>query len=249
MAGVFLHVMDEPSPPLLFESLEIRRLFAGMLLSHHVLQVNGNPTFDNIITVGLTPGGTSVGTQIIVIDRTKVTTINKTFPLSAGIREISIRGGNGDDVITVDQTYGSFPIKAYILGGAGDDTITGGDENDTIFGGSGDDSVVGGNGNNVLYGGKGNDTLIGGAGNDYLNGGPGEDSLVGGLGNDTLVDFEGPDKMYGGPGRNVFYLPSLQEDRQNDFNKTTDVLHLYTPPSTAAGSSFSILNLIPVFNL
>jgi Ca2+-binding RTX toxin-like protein len=233
------------------EALESRRLFTGTLLTRsHLLEVNGNNTFDDTITVGLAPGGQAVYTSIIVNDRGKLTTFSKTYPLSKGIREVSIRGGAGDDVITIDQTNGSFPIKCLILGAAGDDTITGGDEPDTLFGGSGDDSLDGGGGNDVLYGQKGNDTLIGGPGNDYLNGGPGEDSLVGGDGNDTLVDFEGPDKMYGGPGSNTFYLPSLSEDRQNDYNKATDILHYVTSPSLGSSSSSSIFgDLFPIFNL
>lgn len=61
---------------------------------------------------------------------------------------------------------------------SGDDTITGGANQETLYGYSGDD---------VLTGGKGDDTLVGALGRDTLNGGAGSNSLVGGDGRDTFV--------------------------------------------------------------
>ena len=73
---------------------------------------------------------------------------------------------------------------------------------DTIFGGDGDES-----GPDIAAGGVfGNVTvapgLFGGAGNDYLDGGRGNDFLQGGLGLDTY---------FGGPGNDIF-----------DFDATTE---------------------------
>ncbi len=53
--------------------------------------------------------------------------------------------------------------------------------------GDGDDDISGGNGNDTLYGGVGDDTISGGAGNDRLDGGIGADHMAGGTGNDTYV--------------------------------------------------------------
>lgn len=64
-----------------------------------------------------------------------------------------------------------------MVGGAGDDNLSG-------FVGS--DSLFGGNGNDALYGGTENDYLDGGAGNDTLAGGSGADTLYGGTGMDYL---------------------------------------------------------------
>jgi Ca2+-binding RTX toxin-like protein len=243
-------MMQKPS---FIETLEGRRLFAGFSLNqHHQLNVIGSGNFPNTITVGLTPDGKSIQAEIqATVYNHRVVTFEKTYPLSDKIRKVYIQGGSSYDTITIDQTYGSFPIPCEMVGGAGDDTIVGGDEPDTMFGGSGNDSLVGNSGNDVLYGGKGLDTLLGGPGNDYLNGGQNSDSLVGGDGNDTLVDFQGPDKVYGGAGNNVFYIPSFAEDPQNDFNKTTDKVHYvtYIPPSNNDNTSlldaaFPILNLL-----
>ncbi len=48
-------------------------------------------------------------------------------------------------------------------------------------------SLIGGTGNDTLSGLAGDDQLEGGAGNDTLNGGLGNDTLIGGTGNDTYV--------------------------------------------------------------
>lgn len=48
-------------------------------------------------------------------------------------------------------------------------------------------SVLGGSGNDTITGAGGADTLNGGLGNDIVDGGAGADSLLGGLGNDTII--------------------------------------------------------------
>jgi len=92
-----------------------------------------------------------------------------------------------------------------MLGGAGNDRLTGNSafnfidgeaDNDTLSGGAGNDSLLGGSGNDKLDGGVGNDGLLGGAGNDNLIGGAGNDELVGEFGNDTITGGAGNDIIY-----------------------------------------------------
>lgn len=63
-------------------------------------------------------------------------------------------------------------IKSYTHGGAGNDNITGGGD---------DDIQVGGGGNDHLSGGARSDMLIGSEGSDRLVGSSGDDILIGGL--------------------------------------------------------------------
>ena len=70
-----------------------------------------------------------------------------------GTTDINISAGAGNDTITVDGAYDT----AVLRGGAGDDTITGGDRDDVLIGGAGDDVLEGGAGNDVLIGGDGDD--------------------------------------------------------------------------------------------
>lgn len=80
--------------------------------------------------------------------------------------EAAVFGGNGNDVITVgirdvisysdSQVTGLFTFD----GGAGNDTLTGGNEADYLIGGSGLDILRGNQGNDTLTGGSNVDTFI-----------------------------------------------------------------------------------------
>ena len=87
-------------------------------------------------------------------------------------------GGDGNDSLT---GYEGIDI---MNGGLGNDTLNGVDGDDTLEGGEGDDTLNGGNDNDQLMGGIGDDTLNGNSGNDILTGGAGNDALNGGAGND-----------------------------------------------------------------
>ena len=79
-----------------------------------------------------------------------------------------------------------------MIGGGGDDTLSGGEGRDRVKGGGGDDLVNGGGGNDRVIGGNGVDTLDGGSGSDRYNGGLGADTLifeVDGV-SDKINDFE-----------------------------------------------------------
>ncbi len=58
---------------------------------------------------------------------------------------------------------------------------------ENVLGGSGNDTLTGNSLANVLIGGAGDDALMGGAGDDVLRGGVGDDTLKGGLGDDSYV--------------------------------------------------------------
>lgn len=78
----------------------------------------------------------------------------------------------------------------FLTGTSGNDTLVGGNDDDTLDGLDGQDSLVGGPGNDDLFSGFGSDTVLGGPGDDTLRGGFGHDLLEGGEGNDVLG---GPD--------------------------------------------------------
>jgi Ca2+-binding RTX toxin-like protein len=96
-----------------------------------------------------------------------------------GIDTVSYLAGLSDTTgVTVDLSTGS----AY-GDEAGDDTLVG---IENVIGGNGDDTLTGDAGANILYGSGGNDTINGGAGDDVLSGGAGDDIINGGEGFDTL---------------------------------------------------------------
>lgn len=111
-------------------------------------------------------------------------------------------GGTGDD--RLDLRGGGFDhLPHTYAGGAGADTVYGGDAGDTLQGNAGDDSILGGVGQDLIYGGQGDDRLDAGRGNDLVFGDRGDDSIAGGDGNDTLIGNTGADSLVGGMGDDV----------------------------------------------
>jgi len=104
-----------------------------------------------------------------------------------------------------------------VVGGSGNDTITGNAANNSLDGADGNDTIKGMGGNDFLYGGSDSDNLDGGDGNDVVSGyyywawpGPGEDgadTVGGGTGDDTLYGGDAGDVFGGGAGSDtVSYL-------------------------------------------
>ena len=117
-------------------------------------------------------------------------------------------GGAGNDVITggggADTILGIWGGDT-LSGGAGADRISGGEGRDYLDGQAGDDLLVGGEDDDTLYGLDGNDLLDGGQGIDYLDGGRGNDRLAGGAQGDVLVGGHGDDLILGGADNDVSY--------------------------------------------
>lgn len=109
-------------------------------------------------------------------------------------------GGAGIDTVTYADRTASV---AADLDGLNDDGSL--NEHDRIastvenlIGGKGDDTITGDASANVLDGGNGNDTMNGNDGADTLSGGTGDDTLDGGAGNDTMLGAAGADTFHGG---------------------------------------------------
>ncbi len=104
------------------------------------------------------------------------------------LRDWYVQAGAGGMTATDTLNRGAF-----MLGGAGDDSLTGGTAADLLVGNAGNDRLNGGAGADVLLGGMGTDTLDGGAGNDSLLGGAGADSyqFSGNFGLDSVQDTDG----------------------------------------------------------
>jgi hypothetical protein len=145
---------------------------------------------------------------------------------------LTIRGGAGNDRITVDPRVtqnlhlDGGPGDDRIQGGAGNDVITGGAGSDYIDGGSGDDRIDGGGGNDVLYGGAGKDVIQGGSGDDYVEGGKGDDSVRGGPGNDVVSGGQGKDAVSGDDGNDVLYAGAGKDQLWGGFGND----HIYAKP-------------------
>ena len=124
----------------------------------------------------------------------------------ANVENVLANTGGGGDWLMYMQTVGGISVNlvagtasgfasisgvSHVLGGAGNDALTGNDAFNKLEGGDGDDALVAGDGADQLKGGAGNDALSGGLGIDTIAGGDGDDAILWAWG-------DGPDAMDGG---------------------------------------------------
>jgi len=85
-------------------------------------------------------------------------------------------GGDGDDMlIAVSQRRND---QHAFYGGAGNDTLIGGEGRTTLDGGAGDDDIRGSNGFSLIYGGPGNDRITVGDRSSTVHTGPGINTVT-----------------------------------------------------------------------
>ncbi|MGV6811237.1 MAG: Hint domain-containing protein [Brevirhabdus sp.] len=120
----------------------------------------------------------------------------------------TVFGGAGNDTITTGDD------DDVIDGGTGHDVINAGFDDDTVDGGSGDDFIVGGEGNDSIEAGSGNDTVYGGLDPSFpdvlnipdavdLRPDNGDDYIDGGAGDDLLYGQDDSDTILGGAGNDT----------------------------------------------
>jgi Ca2+-binding RTX toxin-like protein len=109
--------------------------------------------------------------------------------LIGGAGTDTLNGGNGID--TVDYSYGSV-AQTINLSLTASQTISSGDA-DTI---TNVENVVGGSGNDTITGSTVANILNGGAGDDRLTGGAGDDTIIGGTGTSDVAVFAGTQASY-----------------------------------------------------
>jgi len=145
-------------------------------------------------------------------------------PTIANTTLIRILGLEANDVLRVDDGNGLLP-PANLLGGEGDDTLTGSANIDELDGGPGDD---------VLAGRDGNDTLLGGSGNDTLSGDRGVDGHFGGEGDDELVWLpgDGSDLIEGEDGTDVLLFIGSNGNESVDVSPDGQRLRFFRNPGT-----------------
>lgn len=126
---------------------------------------------------------------------------NDTFHGGAGIDTVDYSGRSNDLTVTMDgvaandgESGETDDVKADVenlVGGDGNDTITGNALDNFLRGGAGTDEIRGGAGNDVIFGGADNDDLYGDDGDDTLDGGAGDDDLTCGAGDDIAYNHGG----------------------------------------------------------
>jgi Ca2+-binding RTX toxin-like protein len=129
-----------------------------------------------------------------------------------------LSGESGNDVLSGDFIYNTSP---------GDDTLSGGAGNDTLFAMFGSDSLDGGDNDDTLYDGPGNDVVNGGDGDDLFFSGVGDKSFFGGgFGNDTLRGGNGIDRLIVSESSGSFDLRDISIKHLDSNNQLLEVDNL-----------------------
>jgi Ca2+-binding RTX toxin-like protein len=156
------------------------------------VEVNGAPAAGDVFTVQ--PNGAR-----IAFARSNLVP----FTLDIGSSEtMHANGLGGDDTITVGDV-GGYSVTA--AGGAGNDTLTGGNGSETFLGGSGNDTISPGGGIDFVSGDDGDDTVnVRDSTADLALGGAGNDSVVADTPDlDILDGFENVDRTQVDPAQVV----------------------------------------------
>lgn len=184
--------------------------------------------------------------------------LDLSFTTQAVVANIAAGTATGDDLGEV-----SFTGVTSIIGGAGNDLLTGDGANNVLNGGGGDDTIVGSGGSDTLDGGTGTNTLLYsnamGAVFANLAAGTAFGAGVGGI--DTISNFSnlgggaGNDVLFGTAGDNVFYASAGNDmidgvDGRNTYNAAAAVggMSIDLGAGTASGGGFGtdFLNNISV---
>src|SRR5439155_24998209 len=140
----------------------------------------------------------------------------------------------------------AFTAGAVVLhGGAGNDTLIGGNGSSSLFGLS--NQLEGGDGNDSITGSDSEDLIFDGSGNDIVNGRGGDDIFVNRNGGGTVSDR---DTINGGNGEDEFQgdvRDSLLNVEQN-YDPDSSAPPAPTPASPPAGASAAVNNGILVVN-
>lgn len=126
----------------MIDVLESRRLLTATLAANGTLTIISTAAGDTITT-------SIVGAQFRVIENGAT----KNF-VAASVVKVLIKGAAGNDTITHNADR-----PATILGGAGNDDLTGGPQKDSLDGQNNDDTLDGAGGGDVIKGGIGEDAV------------------------------------------------------------------------------------------
>ena len=169
---------------------------------------------------------------------------------------------NGDGLLNASDlqitftglsTFHSNDINAVVTAGAGGDTLTGGNGDDSITGGAGADSLYGGNGNDTIAGANGGDKMYGQGGNDTITPNGNADSTVDGGAGDDILSGSATNQinLTGGTGDDTFDLSmttaQANRDTITDFEDAGAVVGDIVKLDADDTSDGTAVGAVPVF--
>jgi len=214
----------------IIEGSNYNDVLSGTTANNTLLGGGGDDTLDGGGGIDTLDGG--AGTDIVSF-------------ASYGTTPVTVNVTGGNSVATAGSDTITLINIEELIGGAGNDTISGDGLNNIFFGGAGNDTLAGGIGSDTIHGDDGNDVIFGDLastanstspsdGADTLYGDAGNDTIYAGGGDDMLEGGAGADKLYGGAGNNwASYV-----------NSTAVIVNLGTSIASGGESAGDILNNI-----
>ncbi|WP_373504778.1 beta strand repeat-containing protein [Aestuariivirga sp.] len=158
--------------------------------------INADAASPSLITISgntITSAGSGVSYGVnhlnVVVNGMTFENVGDEFNLRNITADVTFDAGAA--IATLNTGYPGYDF-VVVLGGTGNDTLTGSAYDDALDGNNlnnnaDDDTLNGLAGDDLLYGKAGDDTLNGGADNDTIAGGAGTDTITGGSGDDSIV--------------------------------------------------------------
>lgn len=167
----------------------------------------------------------------VVLVESPESQVNK---FTGSIYDDSIIGGNASQF-----------TKNYYNGGNGNDTIVGGDREDSILGGNGNDLLKGGADRDTIWGGYGDDTIYGDGGSDLLYGEYGENTFhFTTVANPTDdLHLQNHDTIVSGKGTDILKFDDVESSQLEFFQNGNDLIIKYgADADLQANNSVTIQN-------
>ncbi len=237
--------------------------------SNDIVTINRQPNYD--IKTGNVDLGTGTNDILQYITQNDITYAEgnglkngpnaNNFMTFAGAETLRLRGGSGGEQFFV-KNHDANLTQVYGEGGA--DFITAENANEQLqaWGGAGNDSIIGGNLADTLRGGDGDDSLRGGLGNDLLYGNAGADQYFfeGTNGNDHLAAYRQNGRIIGRRSQGSYTSQILELDQffsdssdfltidglgGNDTMKAATNLGNFLDGRLKGGSGFDTVDFLP----
>ena len=224
-------------------------LVVGINVRDSLYGGRGNDTLVGVASNSYLSGDLDDDILFITNSTQTVSFFGSSVNIAVGVERTTLLGGAGNDILSGGYGGDANSGKNFLDGGDDNDTITVYASQDTALGGAGNDSIT--SSTATIPG------VLSSGGKSLLDGGVGNDTIVAAFATDTMIGGEGNDSLSG------TFTNAAGGDGDDTINASkaifagtgtalitlegglgNDSLIGYTNPTTGSGSSFTVTNLM-----